>query len=72
MVFFEVELDKIQRKSKEVENMEQPRIGMQRKYHEERPHEEVDVELMNTENVLNGLQHQGLTDDEITSIGSSD
>lgn len=52
--------------------MEQPRIGMQRKYHEERPHEEVDVELMNTENVLNGLQHQGLTDDEITSIGSSD
>lgn len=52
--------------------MEQPRIGLQRTYHEERPHEEVDVELMNTENVLIGLQHQRLTDDEITSIGSSD
>ena len=35
--------------------MEEPRIEFPNKYDEERPHEKVDVELINIENLLNGL-----------------
>lgn len=38
---------------------------MQNACNEERPHEEVVVEVMNIENIYTGLHHQGLTDNEI-------
>ena len=58
-----VELDEIQRKNKEGENMEKSRIKHQNTY-VKRSHEKVDVELMNslTEDVLSGQQDRGLTD----------
>ena len=66
--FSEVELDKIKRKFKEGENMVEPNIKQQNIYDEERPHEEVNVEVMKIENMHSRLQDQGLTDDEIRLI----
>lgn len=54
----QVELDEIQKKSEERENTEEPRTESQNSYNEETLHEEVDVKLMNTENVLSGLLDQ--------------
>ena len=45
-----------------------PRIELQNTHDEERPNEELDVELMNNENVLSGLKDQCLTDDKIRLI----
>ena len=58
-----MELDEIQRKSKYVEDMEEPKIELQNTY-DKRSFEEVDVELMNFENMLSG-QDQDLIYDEI-------
>lgn len=44
------------------------RIELQNTHDEERPNEELDVELMNNENVLSGLKDQCLTDDKIRLI----
>ena len=56
------------RKSKEGENMKEPHIELPKTYDEESLHEEVNVELMNMENVLSGLENHGLTDDEVRLI----
>ena len=50
MVGFLTQLDEIQRKDKEGDNMEEPKIDLQNTYDKQRPNEEVDVEMMNTEN----------------------
>ena len=44
------------------------RIELQNTHDEERPNEELDVELMNNENVLSGLKDQCITDDKIRLI----
>ena len=41
----EMELNKIQKKSKEGENMEKPNIKLQKIYDDKRSHEEVNAEL---------------------------
>lgn len=60
----EVKPDEIQRKIKEKQDSEEPRIELQNTY-EERSHDEVDVKLMDTENVLSGLQDQNFKNDEM-------
>ena len=52
----ELELDEIQRKSKDGQNMEESRIEMQNTYAEDIPYEEVNVKEVNLENALSGLQ----------------
>ena len=47
--------------------MAEPRIELQNTY-SEKPHKEVDVELINIENLLSKLQDQGFTDDKIRLI----
>ena len=61
----EVELDEIQRKIKEEENTEEPRIELQNICDQQRSQDEDNVELTNIENLFNSLQDQGLTNDEI-------
>ena len=62
-----MKLNEIYRKTKEGENIEELRIELQNT-HEKKSHEELDAELMNIENMLIGLQDQGLTDDEVGLI----
>ena len=62
-----VKLNEIYRKTKEGENIEELRTELQNT-HEKKSHEELDAELMNIENMLIGLQDQGLTDDEVGLI----
>ena len=61
----EVELDEIQRKIKEEENTEEPRIELKNICDQQRSQDEDNVELTNIENLFNSLQDQGLTNDEI-------
>lgn len=63
-MLFEVELDKNQRKKKERKNTKKPKIWLLNTY-EEKPHKEVDVELMNIRNVPSKLKNHGLWDDKI-------
>ena len=60
----EVNPDQIQRKIKEKHDSEEPRSEQQNTY-EERPHDEVDVKLMDTGNVLSGLQDQNFKNDKM-------
>lgn len=62
-----MKLNEIYRKTKEGENIEELRTELQNT-HEKKSHEELDAELMNIENMLIGLQDQGLTDDEVGLI----
>ena len=62
-----MKLNEIYRKTKEGENIEELRTELQNT-HEKKSHEELDDELMNIENMLIGLQDQGLTDDEVGLI----
>ena len=64
----EVELDEIQRKIKEEQNTEEPGIELQNMCDQQRSQNEYDVELMNTENLFNRLEDQGLTNDEIRLV----
>ena len=62
-----MKLNEIYRKTKEGQNIEELRTELQNT-HEKKSHEELDAELMNIENMLIGLQDQGLTDDEVGLI----
>ena len=62
-----MKLNEIYRKTKEGENIEELRTELQNT-HEKKSHQELDAELMNIENMLIGLQDQGLTDDEVGLI----
>ena len=62
-----MKLNEIYRKTKEGENIEELRTELQNT-HEKKSHEELDAELMNIENMLIGLQDQGLTGDEVGLI----
>ena len=64
----EAELNEIQRKIKKGENMEEPKIELQNRCGQQRPQNEDDIELTNTENLFNRLQDQGLTNNEIRLV----
>ena len=64
----EVELDEIQRKIKEEENTEEPRIELLNTCDQQRSQDEDGVELRNIENLFNRLQDQRLTIDEIRLV----
>ena len=61
-------LDEIQRKIKEGENTEEPRIELKNKCDQQRSKDEDEIELTNNENLLNSLQDQRLTNDKIRLV----
>ena len=61
-------LDEIQRKIKEEEDTEEPRIELKNKCGQQRSQDEDEIKLMNNENLLNSLQDQRLTNDKIRLV----
>ena len=64
----EVQPDEIKRKIKVEENTEEPKIKLQNRCDQQRLQDEDDIELKSIENLLNSLQDQRLTNDEIRLI----
>ena len=65
----EVQPDEIKRKIKVEENTEEPKIKLQNRCDQQRLQDEDDIELKSIENLLNSLQDQRLTNDEIRLVG---